>query len=95
MKKIFVFILTAAMLLCAFSLQTAAADKITVYVTIANGSLVMTHEAITVTDIDGDDLITLYDALYCAHEAKFEGGAAAGFDTATGDYGLYLLKLGR
>lgn len=93
MKKTLVFILTATTLLCAFGLQTVAADKTTVYVTIANGSLVMTQEPIIVTDVDSDGSLTIYDALCCAHEAKYEGGAAAGFGVSSGDYGMFISKL--
>ena len=64
-----------------------------VYVTIVNGSLVMTQEPVTVTDIDKDGALTINDALYLAHEAKYQGGAAAGYGSAVSQYGFGLTKL--
>ena len=89
---------TAAILLgcTAFTaVNVSAADSATVYVTIADGEgkLALAHEPITVTDTDNDGALTISDALYAAHEAKFEGGAAAGYGTAETQYGLSLAKL--
>jgi len=64
-----------------------------VTVSIINGSPVMAAEKITVTDTDGDGVLTISDALYCAHEKKYEGGAAAGFAAEPSQYGLSLVKL--
>ncbi|MBO7666544.1 MAG: hypothetical protein J6S70_03845, partial [Clostridia bacterium] len=44
-------------------------------------------------DADADGVLTISDALYAAHEAAYEGGAAAGFAAATTEYGLSLTKL--
>lgn len=98
MKKLLSLILSTLLLLAAFGTVAVAAEKstdgITVYVTVAKGGeLALTREAITVTDADKDNSITISDALYCAHEAKYEGGAAAGYNAYTGDYGLSLGKL--
>lgn len=94
MKKALVLALSVVMILCAFGVQAfAEGESANVYVTVANGTLVLTQESITVTDIDGDGALTVNDALYCAHEAKYEGGAAAGYGFAEGDYGLALTKL--
>lgn len=73
----------------------ASADTAKVYVTISDkdGKLVLTQEEITVTDADKDGYLTINDSLYCAHEAKYEGGAEAGYASAYGDYGLSLNKL--
>lgn len=98
MKKLFAVTLTLLMLLGSMSL-TAFAETETlsanVYVTIADreGKPVLTQQKITVTDIDGDKSLTINDALYAAHEAKYEGGAAAGYNSYHGDYGLSLGKL--
>ena len=79
-KRILVPVMLLAMLVCIFNVQAFAAEEpVTVYVTIANGSLVMTQEPVTVTDIDKDGSLTINDALYLAHEAKYQGGAAAGY----------------
>lgn len=65
-----------------------------VTVTIADeGTLVMTQETVSVTDVDGDGALTVNDALYAAHEAAYEGGAAAGYGSGMTEYGLSLNKL--
>lgn len=97
MKKITAF--TAAFLLSCSAMSVSAfaaeADAPRVYVTIADGSgkLCLTQEAVDVTDTDGDGALTINDALYLAHEADFEGGAAAGYAASETQYGLSLMKL--
>ena len=88
MKKLVCCVL-AMMMLCV----CAAAES--VYVTISDdqGNLVMASEAIDVSDADEDGAITVYDALYAAHEAAYDGGAAAGFGVENTEYGLSLTKL--
>ena len=99
MKKFLSVSLVAMMLLgmfCipAFAEDTQPAADATVYVTIAcKGSLVVTQEAITVKDINSDGKLTIDEALYSAHEAKYEGGAAAGYSSANTEYGLSMTKL--
>lgn len=84
--------LTAALPLIAQATEdTPATAEVTV--SIINGSPVMAAEKITVTDTDNDDLLTIRDALYCAHEKKYEGGAAAGYATEPSQYGISLVKL--
>ncbi len=65
------------------------------FVTVADdkGKLVLTREQVTVSDVDADGALTVYDALYCAHEAKFQGGASAGFGAEKTQYGLSMTKL--
>lgn len=96
MKKVLsmVMILILTLGICNITVF-AAEDAVTVYVTIfdANGDLVLTQEAITVTDTDDDGKLTVNDALYAAHEANYEGGAAAGYASVQSDYGLSLNKL--
>lgn len=84
--------LTAGVLTAAVSAEELSAE---VYVTIAdeNGKLALANEKIEVKDIDGNGALTIDDALYCAHEAKFDGGAEAGYKSADSDYGRYLEKL--
>ena len=91
MKRTLALIL-AAVIVAAFASFLCAAKDPVVYVTIANGELVLAREAVTLTDADNDGALTINDALYLAHEAKFEGGAA-GYGSAKGDYGLSLTKL--
>ncbi len=45
------------------------------------GSLKVGLEPLTVTDADDDGVITVYDAIWCLHEAYYPGGAAKGFAT--------------
>lgn len=88
--------LTKALLLIlmlALSLCVCAEDAPTVYVTVANGTPVLARLAVTVTDIDSDGVLTVNDALTLAHEAAFEGGAAAGYASALSDYGMSLNRL--
>ena len=75
--------------------EAPAATEATVLVTIADatGALALAAEPITVTDIDADGLLTINDALYCAHEDCYEGGAAAGYASEMSDFGLSLAKL--
>lgn len=96
MKKLTAVVMTMLLALGVFG-TTAFADttEVNVYVTIAdeNGALALAQEEITVSDVDADGAITINDALYAAHEAKYEGGAAAGYAASTGDYGLSMDKL--
>lgn len=95
MKKVLSMVMVLMLLLAMCSVNVFAAEETTVYVTVsdANGKLVLAQEAITVTDADKDGALTVNDALYAAHEAKYEGGAAAGYASSTGAYGLSLDKL--
>lgn len=97
MKKTLSLVMMLGMLMGALGMTAfaATADSVNVLVTIsdANGNLVMTQEKITVDDIDGDGLLTIHDALYCAHEVGYEGGAAEGYASAQSEWGLSLTKL--
>lgn len=91
-----VFMLSLGVLdMTAFAGTTKTADTADVYVTISNekGKLVLAQEKIAVTDVDEDGALTINDALYAAHEAKFDGGAAVGYFSYAGDHGLALGKL--
>lgn len=96
MKKLFSAMLALLMILGCMSI-TAFADDVsaTVYVSIANkGQLVASQTKVTVTDIDGDNTLTVNDALYAAHEAVYSGGAKEGYSYYTHkDYGLSIGKL--
>ena len=88
MKKLLCTLL-ALLLICGSSLAE------TVFVTISDGqgNTVMAHESVDASDVDGDGAVTIYDALYAAHEAAFAGGADAGFAAGDLGYGLSLTKL--
>ncbi|MBO7632673.1 MAG: hypothetical protein J6S78_10140 [Lachnospiraceae bacterium] len=90
MKKVRILLMTFVMLLCMSGV--AMADDTKVYVSIAdnNGAAVLVQKPVTVTDVDSDGALTVGDALVCAHEAYFEGGAAKGIKTSVGTYGLQL-----
>ena len=92
MKKSFAMAAALAMAFSAVAVNTYAEDETKVYVTISdsNSALVLTQEPVNVTDIDGDGKLTVNDALYIAHENNYEGGAAAGYKTSVGQYGLGL-----
>lgn len=95
MKKTLSIILTLVMLLSLGAISASAADSADIWVTIADkdGNLAVAAEKVTVTDADADGALTISDALYCAHEAFYEGGAAAGYATKNTEYGLSLDKL--
>ena len=96
MKKKLITVLALALILTAIGAnnRTLAEDlSAKVLVSIANGTLVLAAEEITVTDVDNDGALTINDALYAAHEAKFDGGAAAGYGSASTEYGLSMTKL--
>lgn len=96
MKKALSIALAVLMLLGCLSI-TAFADNggATVYVSVANkGKLVAAQTKVTVSDIDGDGRLTVNDALYCAHEKVYSGGADAGYSYYIHkDYGLSVGKL--
>ncbi len=97
MKKVLSLALCTLMLLAVLAVPAfASADPGTVvYVTISDdkGNLVMMQEPITVTDKNNDGKFTLDETLFAAHEAKYEGGAAAGYASSESDFGLSLYKL--
>lgn len=97
MKKLLSTTIALLMIFSVFSVPVLAeeADSATVYLTLSDddGKLVLSQEAITVTDIDQDGALTINDALYAAHELSYEGGAAAGYASSIGQYGLSLDKL--
>lgn len=89
-----VMLLVSSLGLTAFAEGTGVSDTVSVYVTIADGDgkLALAQEKIEVTDRDGDGKFTIDEALYAAHEAKYEGGTAAGYkaeDTPSAYGGTY------
>ncbi|MBR4343138.1 MAG: hypothetical protein IKP88_10640 [Lachnospiraceae bacterium] len=100
--KFLSMILIAAMIVTGFtglsgSVSASAADGANIYVTICDGTknMVVRQQSVTVTDVDSDGALTIYDALYCAHEKYYKGGAEAGFaaESIEGYDGLSLKKL--
>lgn len=95
MKKIVAMMIAVMLVLSVGMVFAAAEDTVEVYVTIADkdGKPAVAAEKITVTDIDGDSVLTINDALYAAHEQFYDGGAAAGYATENTQWGLSLIKL--
>lgn len=100
MKKVFAIMMALVLVLSVSVLMIGAADpqdslSATVYVTVSDkdGKLAVAYEPVTVTDIDGDNTLTVNDTLYAAHEKFYEGGAAAGYATENTKWGLSLMKL--
>ena len=88
-------IVFAALLMCCTLVPALAADGIKTVVTICDGVSDMPALAcadVTVTDKDDSGTLTIYDALYCAHEQYYKDGAD-GFGTTVTDYGLSMTKL--
>lgn len=76
------------------STTAAAAGSVDISISIADaGKLVVTQEALTVTDADADGSLTINDALILSHDKFYEGGAAAGYSYAATDWGLSITKL--
>ncbi len=96
MKKLITIAAAIIMLnsLC-ISAYAQNSDEANVYVTIADekGSLALAQEKVKVTDIDNDGKLTINDALYSAHQEKYNGGANAGYASGESVYGLSLNKL--
>lgn len=88
MKKLLCTLLVL-LLICV----SATAETVFVTISDGQGEIVMAHAPIDASDADGDGAITIYDALYAAHEARYEGGTQAGFAAGDLGYGLSLTKL--
>ena len=75
-----------------------SAEPADVYVTIvSDGSIVKSKDdtyvaqaSVTVTDLDSNGVLTVDEALYATHQAYYDGGAEAGYNSFTGTYGLSL-----
>lgn len=92
MKKLIIAVFSLATVLM---LSVSVFAGVNVYVTVSDGSgeIDLAAKAVEVKDIDGDGSLTLDDAIYCAHEQYYEGGAEAGYKSYLGQYGLALEKL--
>ena len=90
-------ILSLVLVLVFFTLLLAGCgDKRkteTVYVTIADksGKVVLAREEIEAKDLDGDEKVTIFEALKAAHKTCPAG--ADGFDAVDSEYGLSMTKL--
>lgn len=97
MKKTLVATIMVLAMLCMFDCMALAegTEPVNVYVTISDsyGEPVLVQKQVTVTDIDNDSALTINDALFCAHEAGYEGGAEAGYSAVDSAWGVSLVKL--
>lgn len=91
MKK---FLSTLLALLMLVSLTACAEEAPTVYVSISDdaGALVLAHQPVNVTDADNDGVLTICDALACAHAAYHPDGTTAFLAEST-EWGLSLYVL--
>ena len=94
-KKIFALLVTLACVVALLPMAISAeeTETVTVTVNVINDKPVLAAAQITVTDIDNDGIISINDALYCAHQQKYQGGAEAGFASSPSPYGITLEKL--
>lgn len=75
-----------------FCLSTRTSED--VLVSIADkGSVELSYAAVNAYDRNNDGSIDIDEVMYATHEQYYEGGAAAGYASATGDYGAYITKL--
>lgn len=97
MKKLYAISLATLMAVSTWDVTAYAENDLQaeVYVTISDekGELVLTQEKVMVTDTDNDGTLTIHDALYTAHEENYEGGAAEGYASSMGEYGMQLDRL--
>ena len=95
MKKLLILLMT--LLLCALCASAALCEAgetnptVCVSITDDTGALVLAREAVLLTDADSDGVLTINDALICAHEAHPDGAAA--YATAQTEFGLSMMKL--
>ena len=76
----------------SFCLSTRTSED--VLVSIADkGSVELSYAAVNAYDRNNDGSIDIDEVMYATHEQYYEGGAAAGYASATGDYGAYITKL--
>lgn len=98
-KRFLICLLFLCLAVGGFSLSALAEEESTeeyvyVYVTIADekGELVLAHEEVGVEDTDGDGVLTIHDALACAHLQKYTAGGE-GYSAENTEYGMSMTKL--
>ncbi len=93
-RKMTALLLVLALVFTLVPASFAADEAIDVYVTVSDaGELVLTHEAVSVSDLDQDGALTINDTLIAAHNACFEGGSESGFAAVETAYGLSITRL--
>lgn len=85
-------VILAAMLVMVFC-GFAMAEKVYVTISTGSGELALTYAEVDVSDLDGDGIVSINDALAAAHDAHFDGGAAAGYASENTEYGISMYRL--
>ena len=97
MKKLITLTLSCLLIFGCFAITAAAEESpvtADVIVTLSSkGDLVVTSETVTVQDRDNNGKLTIDETLFALHEAKYEGGANAGYVTSVTEWGLGIQKL--
>lgn len=93
MWKKTIALIAAVMLFAALLPATMAANTADITINISTaGELAVATKSLTVSDQDSDGKLTINDAIIAAHNAYYDGGAAAGFVTEKTQYGLSIIK---
>lgn len=96
MKKFIMSLAVSGVIMGSSCLSVNAQENTSaeVYVTIrdSEGKLVLVQEKIAVSDTDGDNVLSINDALYVAHEKHHPNGAS-GYESQETAYGKSLTKL--
>jgi len=74
--------------ICKVSVEKAETKNVFVTISDKDGKIAVAQEDITVTDLDGDEKITICDTLIAVHNEKYEG--ENGFAYSQGSYGLQI-----
>jgi len=68
-------------------------NTVKVFAIISSEGSLEVYEEIDATDVDGDGVISVSDAIASTHNAKFDGGAAAGYLAENTEFGISIFKL--
>lgn len=94
LTKLLTLCLALILATALLSFGIGAEQNTFVTVTIAvRGELAIIQKSVLVTDADGDGALTVNDALICAHQEYYDGGADAGYGYYQSEYGLSMSKL--
>ena len=91
MKKTVRVMLAALMILAVCG--CALAETVYVSISTGDGKLPLAYVPVEANDLDGDGILTIDEVLCCAHEAAYEGGAAAGYISEETEYGKSMYRL--
>lgn len=94
MKKFAALLMTLVLMISCCAMAETAPESVQVYVSVTNdaGELALAYHAVTVTDVNADGVLSIDDALSCAHAQFHEEGAAA-YVSAETEYGISMMKL--